>query len=50
MNRQLSVLLLLLLLLPLTALAEGEEAALYSRVIDVPGAGPLQYYAQNDPE
>ena len=48
MNRLLCV--LLLLLLPLTALAEGEEAALYSRVIDVPGAGPLQYYAQNDPE
>lgn len=48
MNRLLCV--LLLLLLSLTALAEEEDAALYSRVIDVPGAGPLQYYAQNDPE
>lgn len=37
----------LLLLSPIAALAEEEPA--YSRVIDVPGAGPLQYYAQNDP-
>lgn len=46
-------LLALLLLSPIVALAEeateAEEALAYSRVIDVPGAGPLQYYAQNDP-
>ena len=41
-----ALLLALLVCLP-AALA---EESLYSRIIDVPGAGPLQYYAQNDPE
>ena len=40
-----ALLLALLVCLP-AALA---EESLYSRIIDVPGAGPLQYYAQNDP-
>lgn len=39
-----------LLLLLLAGAASAEEAALaYSRMIDVPGVGPVQYYAQNDP-
>lgn len=42
-------LLLLALLVASVAYAE-EEAAPYSRIIDVPGIGPLPYYAQNDPE
>ena len=41
-----ALLLALLVCLP-AALA---EESLYSRIIDVPSAGPLQYYAQNDPE
>lgn len=45
----LSLLLLAALLFSCAAQAE-EEAAAYSRIIDVPGIGPLPYYAQNDPE
>lgn len=45
----LSLLLLLALLLPCAAQAD-DAAAPYSRIIDVPGIGPLPYYAQNDPE
>lgn len=30
--------------------AEDDVQSAYSRVIDVPGRGPMQYYAQNDPQ
>ena len=45
----LNILLLLSLMAASVAYAE-EEAPSYSRIIDVPGIGPLTYYAQNDPE
>lgn len=41
----------LLLLSPLAARAAQKKTFdAYSRVIEVPGVGPVQYYAQNDPD
>lgn len=48
MKTRILSLLLALCLAPLFA-ARGEEPEVFSRMIDVPGSGPVQYYAQNDP-
>lgn len=50
MQRGVLAALLLLLLFAAAAAEETEEVfEAYSRVVDVPGVGPVQYYAQNDP-
>lgn len=44
-----ALLLCLLLCLPSCAAAAESPVISYSRVMNVPGVGPVQYYAQNDP-
>ena len=50
MLRGIVLALIVLFALACAQLSLAEEELIYSRVIDVPGAGELMYYAQNDPQ